>query len=80
MPNYEFECKCPECKKTIEIFLKHIITDEEKNKTCECGKKMELILFSPHMKINDKEHGWYIQDRGFNNESPEYNYHKKINK
>jgi predicted nucleic acid-binding Zn ribbon protein len=75
MPTYEFEC--PQCGKIEETFLKHVITDEEiKAKLC-CNQQMNQNLFSFNWKINDKDHGWYVQDRGWNNESPEYNFHKK---
>lgn len=79
MPTYEFECK--NCKKIEEIYLKHIITDKDQNKICPiCQNEMELIIFSPNWKINDKDHGWYIQDRGFHNEKSKYNFHIKNRK
>jgi len=81
MPTYEFECKNEKCRNIEEIFLKHIITDTEKIRNCEsCNSEMELIIFSPNWKINDQDHGWYIQDPGFNNEKPEYNFHIKQRK
>lgn len=81
MPTYEFECENNNCKNIKEIYLKHIITDEEKKRKCEkCNQPMKLILFSPNWKINDKDHGWYIQDPGFNNEKAEYNFHIKNRK
>jgi len=75
MPTYSFYCD--HCGNEEEIYLKHMITDEEKNRKCKCSKLMELEIFSP-TDIKFCELGRYIQDRGFNNENPEYNFRRKL--
>lgn len=76
-PTYNFFCSNTECEYEKEFYLNHFIRDNERPQTCpECGGKMENEIFSPaHIKFCEK--GSYIQDTGFNNESPEYNFRRK---
>jgi len=72
MPTYEW--RCGKCGIRVEKYFKRIITNEEKTIKCEeCGGDAELQTFSPNC-IKFCEKGHYIQDRGFNNESSEYNF------
>lgn len=80
MPTYEWKCVNDVCGKRTEKYFKRIIKDEERIIDCpHCGAKAELQTFAP-TDIKFCEKGRYIQDRGFNNENPEYNFAIKLEK